>query len=58
MVAVFLNLTLKSAVWNSKQLVENTLDDGQVGFFFDMQWDIVKCLKRGCGRNFSWVQGR
>lgn len=34
MVAVFLNLTLKSAVWNSKQLVENTLDDGQVGFFF------------------------
>lgn len=32
MVAVFLNLTLRSAVWNSKQLVENILDDGQ--FFF------------------------
>lgn len=37
---------------NTKQPVENILDDVK-GFLCDMQWNLVRCLKKAAGGIFS-----
>lgn len=44
MVAIFENIILRNAMWNTKQRVENILHDVKE-FLCDMQWNLVKCLK-------------
>lgn len=45
MVAIFENIILRNAMWNTKQRVENILHDVKE-FLCDMQWNLVKCLKK------------
>lgn len=45
MVAIFENIILRNAMWNTKQPVENILH-GAKEFLCGVQWNLVKCLKK------------